>query len=76
MKIKGSKVMNETIDKCRQSAGRISGIAVRIYNMIRTVGRGNLSADNALHLMIEDYKNLRDIAKDINDIANAIRESK
>ena len=70
MSTQGSKAMNGTIDKCRESAGRISCIAVRIYSMIRDVGRGVLSADNALHLMIEDYKDLRDIY----NIANAILE--
>ena len=58
-------------------AGIASGTAVRIYNMIREVGRGELSADNALHQMIEDYHDLKNLANDLTHLTDQLnREGK
>ena len=64
--------MDDVIDKCLKFACRTSCIAERIYDMIRGVGKGDLLADNALHLMIEDYKNLSEISDGLTKLANTI----
>lgn len=46
--------------------------AVRIYNTIREVGHKKLSADNALHQMVEDYKNLHDLGDKAMQIADTL----
>ena len=46
--------------------------AVRIYNTIREVGYKKLSADNALHQMVEDYKNLQDLGAKAMQIADTL----
>ena len=62
----------DPVDKCLKCASQIHCVAVRIYNLIREVGCGKLSADNALHQMVEDYKVLKDIADEVSGIADAI----
>ena len=39
--------------------------ATRIYDIIREVGNGYCTADNALHKLIEDYQNLKELAKEL-----------
>lgn len=51
-------ITGEEINKCACDA---SCISVRIYNLIREVGQGKLTADNALHQLVEDMKNARDL---------------
>lgn len=63
------KVTGEELNKC---AGVASCIAVRIYNIIRDVGHGNLTADNALHQLIEDMKNARELSDSLLEMANSI----
>ena len=53
-------------DELEKIAGRVIGSSVRIYNAIRAVGYGELTADNALHQLVEDYHDLCAIADDIN----------
>ena len=53
------KVTGDELNKC---AGVASSVAVRMYNIIREVGHGNLTADNALHQLVEDMKNIRDLS--------------
>ncbi|MBO7688659.1 MAG: hypothetical protein J6V72_19935 [Kiritimatiellae bacterium] len=48
---------------------RVNNTMVRIYNLIRSVGRGELTADNALHQLIEDYHDLRLVCKGIDTLA-------
>ena len=62
----------DPVDKCLKCASQIHCVAVRIYNLIREVGHGELSADNALHQMVEDYKVLKDIADGVSGIADTI----
>ena len=52
------KVTGEDLNRCATVA---SCIAVRLYNIIRDVGHGNLTADNALHQLIEDMNNAREL---------------
>lgn len=47
-------------------------IAVKIYNVIREVGHKQLSADNALHQMIEDYKQLHDLGGRAMEVADVL----
>lgn len=61
--------------KLLKCAGRVSTTAVRIYNIIRLVGEGELSADNALHRLIEDYKCLNDVANEIIRTSDRIGEA-
>lgn len=63
------KVTGEELNKC---AGVASCIAVRIYNIIREVGQGKLTADNALHRLIEDMKNARDLSDKLLEMSESI----
>ena len=62
------------VDTCLRLAGRASCSAVRIYNLIREVGRGELSADNALHQLVEDYHDLRILRDDIRHLADGLEK--
>ena len=63
------KVTGEDLNRCATVA---SCIAVRLYNIIRDVGHGNLTADNALHQLIEDTKNARELRDSLLEMANSI----
>lgn len=63
------KVTDEELNKC---AAEASCIAVRLYNIIRDVGHGNLTADNALHQLIEDMNNARELRDSLLEMANSI----
>ena len=63
------KVTGEDLNKCACVA---SCIAVRLYNFIRDVGHGNLTADNALHQLIEDMNNARELRDSLMEMANSI----
>ena len=56
------KVTGEDLNRCATVA---SCIAVRLYNIIRDVGHGNLTADNALHQLVEDMKNASELSKSL-----------
>lgn len=62
------------VDTCHRLAVRASSSAVRIYNLIREVGRGELSADNALHQLVEDYHDLRILSADIRHLADGLEK--
>lgn len=62
-------VTGEELNKCACSA---SCIAVRMYNIIREVGYGKLSADNALHQLVEDIKNVRDLHDRLLELSESI----
>lgn len=69
--------MSDKIDKvneCLDLSIATSTVAVAIYDLIREVGRGEITADNALHLMIEEYKRLHDITDRLDKLANALEE--
>ena len=63
------KVTGEDLNRCACVA---SCIAVRLYNIIRDVGHGNLTADNALHQLIEDTKNALDLRDSLLEMARSI----
>ena len=63
------KVTGEDLNRCACVA---SCISVRIYNIIRDVGRGDLTADNALHQLVEDMKNARDLSKRLLEMSESI----
>jgi len=44
--------------------------STRIYNIIRSVGSGELTADNALHQLVEDYAALHRLGRDIVKLAD------
>ena len=50
----------------------INQILQRIYYRIFDVGRGRLTADDAVHLMIEDYNDLQEIAKTLDRIVGEL----
>lgn len=64
------------IDMCLSLASRVQCVKVRIYNFIRDVGRGETTADNALHCLVEDYKVLGDIANELDKLSNMLEGSK
>ena len=63
------KVTGEDLNRCACVA---SCIAVRLYNIIRDVGHGNLTADNALHQLVEDTKNARELSDSLLEMSNSI----
>lgn len=56
--------------ECMSLAARAHAAATRIYNIIRSVGSGELTADNALHQLVEDYAELRRLGLDIRKLAD------
>jgi hypothetical protein len=60
----------DVVDVCLRISCHASTSAVRIYNLIREVGRGGLTADNALHQRIEEYHNLKVISKESSELAD------
>lgn len=58
--------------KCLRLSSDAASEAVRIYNLIRDVGHGNLTADNALHQMLESYKELNDLSRRIHEMSEYI----
>lgn len=64
----------DPVDTCLRLASRASCSAVRIYNLIREVGRGELSADNALHQLVEDYHDLGSLSDDIGQLAAGLEK--
>ena len=63
------KVTGEDLNRCATVA---SCIAVRLYNIIRDVGHGNLTADNALHQLVEDTKNARELSDSLLKMSESI----
>ena len=63
------KVTGGDLNRCATVA---SCIATRLYNIIRDVGHGNLTADNALHQLIEDMNNARELSESLLEMSNSI----
>lgn len=59
-------------DFCLRLSSKAHCSSTRIYNIIRAVGRGELTADNALHQLVEDYHDLRQLGNDLIDLAKQI----
>ena len=66
---------DDIVDTLLRLASNAHCAATRIYNIIREVGRGELTADNALHQLVEDYKNLHDLGHDIGEASDYIEKS-
>ena len=64
----------DIVDECLKLKCEASCTAVRIYNIIRGVGHGKLTADNALHQLVEDYHNLKILSDKIGSIADYLKE--
>ncbi len=60
----------DPVDTCLKLASRAHCSATRIYNMIRAVGRGELTADNALHQLVEDYHDLHKLGELLGNFAD------
>ena len=63
------KVTGKDLNRCATVA---SCIAVRLYNIIRDVGHGNLTADNALHQLVEDMKNASELSKSLLEMSESL----
>lgn len=63
---------NDIVDELQKYACLASCSAVRIYNLIRDVGRGELTADNALHQLVEDYHDLSSLSENIGKLADKL----
>ena len=68
--------MYDEVDECLKISCHASSSAVRIYDLIREVGRGELTADNALHQMIEVYHDLVGISQNASALADALEKKK
>lgn len=64
----------DTVDECLKISCRVSCSAVKIYNLIREVGYGKLSADNALHQMVEEYHNLKVIGDMLSNLTKVLEK--
>ncbi len=65
---------DDIVDKLLKYAGHANCAAIRIYNIIREVGRGELTADNALHQLVEDYHELSILSKNILKLTNELNK--
>ena len=71
---KSESQTGDPVDTCLRLAARASSSAVHICNRIREVGRGELSADNALHQLVEDCLNLTILSNDIRYLADGLEK--
>lgn len=66
--------MGDRVNECLRIACGVSSSAVKIYNLIREVGYKKLSADNALHQMVEEYHNLNVFSDRLTNLAKTLEE--
>lgn len=64
----------DKVDECLNLSCKTSTIAVKIYNLIREVGHKKLSADNALHQLIEEYVKLHDVSDRLTELAHVLEK--
>lgn len=64
----------DVVDECLRIACNASTCSVMVYNLIRKVGHGELTADNALHQMVEVCHNINEISKDASALADVLGE--
>jgi hypothetical protein len=64
----------DKVDECLNLSCKTSTVAVKIYNLIRDVGHKKLSADNALHQLIEEYVRLLDVSDRLTKLAHIIEK--
>ena len=63
------KVTGEDLNRCASVASCVAG---RMYNIIRDVGHGNLTADNALHQLVEDMNNVRELSNSLLEMSESV----
>lgn len=61
------------VDELASCAATASCIAARMYNTIRAVGHGELTADNALHKFIEDVFDAKSLTAELNRLCAKVR---
>lgn len=66
--------IEQLVCELQDGAGKAMTTAQRIYNIIRKVGAGDMSADDALHCMIEDYKRMHDLGVSLNNLAEDVKK--
>lgn len=66
--------MDDVTDELLRLSSKAIATSVRIYNIIREVGRGELTADNALHQLVEDYHDLRVLSDEIGNAADVVEK--
>lgn len=66
--------MDDMRDELLRLSSKAITTSVRIYNIIREVGRGELTADNALHQLVEDYHDLRVLSDEIDKAADVVEK--
>lgn len=71
--------MNDKIDVCTECFDlslMTSSMGTKIYNLIRGVGYGKLTADNALHQMIEVHKNINTVCDRLYKLSDELEKGK
>lgn len=66
--------IEQLVCELQDGAGKAMTTAQRIYSIIRNVGVGETSADDALHCMIEDYKRMYDLGKFLDNLAEDVKK--
>ena len=65
---------NVEVDECLKISSIASALSNKVYNLIREVGYGKLSADNALHQMVEVCHDLDKISESATALADILGE--
>lgn len=68
-KEKQGQITGHELNSCACTANTV---ASRIYNIIRSVGHGELTADNALHQLVEDYHTLGQLGEELLELSNMV----
>lgn len=68
-KVKQGQVTGHELNSFASTAHTVAN---RIYNIIRAVGHGELSADNALHQLVEDYHTLGQLGAELLDFSHRV----
>lgn len=66
--------ITELAESLRKCAGMANFSETRIYNLMHEVGSGKISADNALHLLVEDYRNLYHLGTMLWELAGEVEK--
>lgn len=68
-KVKQGQVTGHELNTCACTANTV---ATRIYNIVRAVGYGKLTADNALHQLVEDYHTLGQLGDELLELSHRV----
>ena len=66
--------MDDMKDELLRLSSKALATSSRIYNIILEVGRGELTAHNALHQLVEDYYDLRLLGSEIDKAAEVVEK--